>query len=1261
MKQLLSFAIMIICVFMVNTTFSQNWSDPVLVSNGVAPDLDIDHRTGNVHIVAINGKNVIYTEMDENGELLFQEAVPGINNETGGSIFGASVAVDTSGFPHIAYRDHLGEYRFDLYYIYKSEAGWSSPVKVASNIDRGYSFRIDVDDDNQVHLAHGSAGENVWGPVSYYKFVDGVQVATHTNLEKYRADDRIEIDSRGHNNIHLILGCPDPRGPVTYWRSADGGASIDKVDNVAVNDARGRNGSPDIFVDKTGKVHICYGTSEDDSRSRQASVRYARYIGDTKLLDVVVTPAPFLEDWHHGLGLGSVAASDDGKHVIITFLTTDGGFLYAVSSNDSGVTWSIPQTLCEKEFEGYEGRNKHILRASKNNFHVIYPDEYNQIWHRLYVVPDLLPPNADAGGPYVANEGDVIQFDASNSSDDAGISAYDWDWNGDGSFDLTVSTPIVDHQYQDDYEGVVILKVTDIAGKTNLDTATVIISNVPPVPDSISNQEANEGQELTFQSSATDVGTLDSYEFWWFFGDGDSSSGQIVNHIYADNGNYTVTLKVIDDDGGVGQVQALATIRNVAPTVDAGGPYSSMPNITLTFNGTATDPGVNDSLVYDWDLDADGIYETPGKQVNNIFELPGMYQVKLRVVDKDSGSGIDSASVNIIGKDPIISGLETQIINEGEAFAAINLDDHVYDPDDTDEEITWSVIGNVDLTVLIENRVASIAPVDSEWNGTETLTFVATDPDNNIDSASVAFTVNPVNDPPVTLPIADQTINEGEAFIPFNLDDYVADPDNTPDQMTWSHSGSTDLIVTINSTKTGLIKGNVETVTEASTTRMVSIAIPDSEWSGSETITFVVQDPGELSDSISTKFTVNPVNDAPRISEIPEQIISLGEAFPELNLDDYVFDPDHADSKLSWSYSGNLRLLVSMTEHTVIVSLPSSDWSGKETITFKVVDPESLFDEINVNFIANRNNQPPVIGSISNVAFNEDDTLQIPLSNLQALVSDPDNEPADFQFFLVENNHIFAHQDNDKFNLYAATNWNGLDTVKLVVSDGLAGKDTTDWIITVNPQNDPPGSFKLITPLDTELAGWPVKLNFLWQKAIDPDAAQSVNYILVVSHFEAFSDTIISATTSDTSHSFTAYEFDRGDYYWKIYAFSSNDGLFTLCDNVGHFYYSPTSVQELKEANLPDSYALYQNHPNPFNPETCIGYTLPKNGMVELIIYNTVGQIVRIIDKGFKSAGLHTAIWDGYDELGQMVSSGIYIYQLKADGQVFARKMLLTR
>lgn len=103
------------------------------------------------------------------------------------------------------------------------------------------------------------------------------------------------------------------------------------------------------------------------------------------------------------------------------------------------------------------------------------------------------------------------------------------------------------------------------------------------------------------------------------------------------------------------------------------------------------------------------------------------------------------------------------------------------------------------------------------------------------------------------------------------------------------------------------------------------------------------------------------------------------------------------------------------------------------------------------------------------------------------------------------------------------------------------------------------------------------------------------------------------------------------------------------------------SVDQDADPMIPREYMLAQNYPNPFNPSTVIRFALPRSGNMSLKIYNIVGQEVSSLVEGYLPAGAFRATWDGTDMSGQAVSSGIYLYRLKAGDYVEIRKMLLMK
>ncbi len=103
-----------------------------------------------------------------------------------------------------------------------------------------------------------------------------------------------------------------------------------------------------------------------------------------------------------------------------------------------------------------------------------------------------------------------------------------------------------------------------------------------------------------------------------------------------------------------------------------------------------------------------------------------------------------------------------------------------------------------------------------------------------------------------------------------------------------------------------------------------------------------------------------------------------------------------------------------------------------------------------------------------------------------------------------------------------------------------------------------------------------------------------------------------------------------------------------------------TEKSDEGEAN-PEGFGLLQNHPNPFNPQTEIAYSLPEGTKVKLEVYNLLGQKVKVLVDEYQNAGIKKVVWDGRNERGEKVSSGIYFYRLDAGNNVQTKKMSLLK
>jgi len=94
---------------------------------------------------------------------------------------------------------------------------------------------------------------------------------------------------------------------------------------------------------------------------------------------------------------------------------------------------------------------------------------------------------------------------------------------------------------------------------------------------------------------------------------------------------------------------------------------------------------------------------------------------------------------------------------------------------------------------------------------------------------------------------------------------------------------------------------------------------------------------------------------------------------------------------------------------------------------------------------------------------------------------------------------------------------------------------------------------------------------------------------------------------------------------------------------------------------LPRAFSLGQNFPNPFNPVTTIQYRIPDRAPVELVIYDLSGKRLRTLVKATQEQGIRTVTWDGRNEQGGVMATGVYVYRLQAGSYVQSKKMILLK
>ncbi|MGC9553807.1 MAG: PKD domain-containing protein, partial [Thermoplasmatota archaeon] len=239
-----------------------------------------------------------------------------------------------------------------------------------------------------------------------------------------------------------------------------------------------------------------------------------------------------------------------------------------------------------------------------------------------------------------------VSFYDQSIDPDGSVSSYAWTF-GDGN---TSTSRNPSHRYESNGVYSVSLTVTDNDGDTATATRSIVVRNVPPeVNFSYTPAAPTDRDVVRFTATATDEdGTIANYS--WTFGDGNRSYGAQVNHTYADDGVYTVTLTVTDDDGDTASHTEEVSIANVKPTASfTFEPDEPKEGEHVTFTDLSTDPD-GTIVTATWDF-GDGTVEDDGNILNHKYDDAGTYIVTLTVTDDDGDTATASRAIEVKSSD----------------------------------------------------------------------------------------------------------------------------------------------------------------------------------------------------------------------------------------------------------------------------------------------------------------------------------------------------------------------------------------------------------------------------------------------------------------------------------------------------------------------------------------------------------------------------------------------------------------------------------
>ena len=274
---------------------------------------------------------------------------------------------------------------------------------------------------------------------------------------------------------------------------------------------------------------------------------------------------------------------------------------------------------------------------------------------------------------------------------------------------------------------------------------------------------------------------------------------------------------------------------------------------------------------------------------------------------------------------------------------------------------------------------------------------------------------------------------------------------------------------------------------------------------------------------------------------------------------------------------------------------------------------------------------------------------------------------------VLSDNTVTASILVDTLSIDFPDDWNGDLMVDLIADwiDLPLPNDTTRFTINVSPTQDPPRAFEWVSASVDSINI--TQLNALdnftlkWTESADVDQ-DTIDYIVYANVGQYSKEEIYDTTGLSypipyqdiAEEAFRDVPGNNATIRFSVWAYDGTDSLKISGDD-RVLYVNRYEYLKLEENGIPSSFALHDNYPNPFNPKTQIRFNLPQRNNVNIIIYNMLGQKVKVFSMINTPAGTHSITWNAANQNGQPLSAGVYLYQMISKDFVQTRKMVLLK
>ena len=677
-------------------------------------------------------------------------------------------------------------------------------------------------------------------------------------------------------------------------------------------------------------------------------------------------------------------------------------------------------------------------------------------------------------------------------------------------------------------------------------------------------------------------------------------------------------------------------VSGTAATVDVSSYFSDPDGDTLTYTVSSSDTAI-------------ATVSVSSATVTISAVAAGTATITVTATDPDAATAAQtiSVTVNPANRAPAAVGtVPAQTVKVGGTAATVDVSSYFSDADGDTLTYTVSSSDTAIATVSVSSATVTISAVAA---GTATITVTATDPDAATAEQTISVTVNPANRAPTTTrSISDITMPVGTSgTIDLSLD--FSDPDG--DTLTYAVTSSNTAAVTAS------VSGSDLTI--------AAVGV------GTATLTGTATDPGGLSATLSVNFTITAaVSTADAIPGLSSKEWSILARL--LTYDTLIFNELHngSDDTTDWLELRNVRG----------ADLALDSWHltlrtrhGDSVVPFPAgtVLPADGVVLLTNTVLATADASGAVSGAVL-VA----ETFVLPQTGFALILSSPAGI-GDLTGNYVEG------EGPETTPATLETLWYQTQTDD--VEDVDAGPQTTP-ALTIDTvwERTQPIVFGYRAEAWTESTyqdglGTPGYRHPAASADLNSDGVVNIlDLVLVASQFgttHATADLNADGTVDMDDLVFVANAWGRVagaptagtvNTWLQLARQNVSEGVTTSTPEGFPYARGLQTLEHLARALTPETTALLANYPNPFNPETWIPYQLAKAADVTVSIHAADGNLVRTLVLGHQDAGLYkhrtqAAYWDGKNELGETVASGLYFYTLTAGDFTATRRMLILK